>query len=179
MSLHAEQPSWGDYILLRNKIRDLQSQDGNQVNFWQELTFTELMVQEWKQQKRGKNRQSFFFFFLSFIFHVIFFFCLFVFFRATPTALGWIRAVVAGLNHGTATQDPSHVYDLHHSSWQHRILNPPSKARDRTRNLIVPSRIRFRCATVGTLPVCFLYTFQRRNYLWPKISGEISTNWTV
>ena len=30
----------------------------------------------------------------------------------------------------TATQDLSHVYDLHHSSWQHQILNPLNKARD-------------------------------------------------
>ena len=29
-----------------------------------------------------------------------------------------------------ATQDLSHVFDLHHSSWQCRILNPLSKARD-------------------------------------------------
>ena len=32
----------------------------------------------------------------------------------------------------TATPDPSHVYDLHHSSWQHQNLNPLSKARDQT-----------------------------------------------
>ena len=32
----------------------------------------------------------------------------------------------------TATQDLSCVYNLHHSSWQCRILNPLSKARDRT-----------------------------------------------
>ena len=30
----------------------------------------------------------------------------------------------------TATRDPSCVCDLHHSSWQRRILNPLSKARD-------------------------------------------------
>ena len=41
----------------------------------------------------------------------------------------------------TATQDPSHVSDQHHSSQQHRILNPLSKARDRTRNLLVPGWI--------------------------------------
>ena len=40
---------------------------------------------------------------------------------------------------------------LHHSSWQRRILNPLSKGRVRTRNLIVPSCIRFRCAMMGTL----------------------------
>ena len=32
----------------------------------------------------------------------------------------------------TATQDPSHVCDLHQSSQQCRILNPLSKARDQT-----------------------------------------------
>ena len=32
--------------------------------------------------------------------------------------------------------------DLHHSSRQHLILNPLSEARNRTRNLMVPSRIR-------------------------------------
>ena len=33
------------------------------------------------------------------------------------------------------------VCNLHHSSQQHRILDPPSKARDRTCNLMVPSWI--------------------------------------
>ena len=35
----------------------------------------------------------------------------------------------------TATWDLSWVCDLHHSSWQCRILNPLSEARDRTHNL--------------------------------------------
>jgi len=42
----------------------------------------------------------------------------------------------------TAMRDPSRVCDLHHSSWQRRIVNPLSKGRVRTRNLMVPSRIR-------------------------------------
>ena len=42
----------------------------------------------------------------------------------------------------TATQDPSQVCSLHNSSWQYQILNPLIEARDRTRNLMVPSRIR-------------------------------------
>jgi len=41
----------------------------------------------------------------------------------------------------TATQDLRYVFDLHHSSPQPRILNQLSKARDRTHNLMVPSRI--------------------------------------
>ena len=30
----------------------------------------------------------------------------------------------------TATQDPSRIFDLHHSSQKHLILNPLSEARD-------------------------------------------------
>ena len=48
----------------------------------------------------------------------------------------------------SATQDASRVCDLHHSS--HRILNPLREARDRTRNLMIPSQIRFCYATMGT-----------------------------
>ena len=36
----------------------------------------------------------------------------------------------------TATPDPSHVWDLHHSSQQHQILNPLSRARDQTHILM-------------------------------------------
>ena len=39
----------------------------------------------------------------------------------------------------TATSDLRHSYDLHHSSWQHRILNPLSEPRDQTCNLMVAS----------------------------------------
>ena len=42
----------------------------------------------------------------------------------------------------TAMWDPSRVCDLHHSSSQRRILNPLSKARDGTLNLMVSSQIR-------------------------------------
>ena len=40
-----------------------------------------------------------------------------------------------------ATRDPSPICNLHHSSWQHQILNPLSKARDRTRVLMDTSQI--------------------------------------
>ena len=48
----------------------------------------------------------------------------------------------------TAMQDPS--CHLHHSSWQCRILNPLSEARDQTCNLMVTSQIHFCYATTGT-----------------------------
>ena len=46
----------------------------------------------------------------------------------------------------TATWDPSHICDLHHGLQQCQILNPVS-------DLMVPSRIHFCCATMGT-PAC-------------------------
>jgi len=45
----------------------------------------------------------------------------------------------------TAVPDPSCVCDLHRSSQQCQVLNPLSEARDQTHNLMVPSRICFRC----------------------------------
>ena len=41
----------------------------------------------------------------------------------------------------TATQDPSLVCNLHHSSRKCRILNPLSKAGDRTCNIMVTSQV--------------------------------------
>ena len=45
-----------------------------------------------------------------------------------------VRSELQLLAHTTAIAmwDPSHVCDLHHGSWQRRILNPLSKPRDRT-----------------------------------------------
>jgi len=53
-----------------------------------------------------------------------------------------------------AMRDLSCVCDLHHSSWQRRILNPLREARDGTSNLMATSGIRLHCATTGT-PVTF------------------------
>ena len=50
----------------------------------------------------------------------------------------------------TATPDPSHIFDLHHISRQHQILNPVSEARDGTHNPMAPSQIRFHRPTTGT-----------------------------
>ena len=78
----------------------------------------------------------------------LFFFFFLLFLWAAPAAYGGsqarglIGAVATSLARATATQDPSRVCDLHNSSQQRRILNPLSKGRDRTRNLMVPSRIR-------------------------------------
>ena len=57
----------------------------------------------------------------------------------------------------TATPDLSCVYDLHHSS---EIPNPLSKARDRTRNLVVPSQM-FPLCHNGNSPTQAFRTFTR------------------
>ena len=50
----------------------------------------------------------------------------------------------------TATRDPSHIFDLHHSSQQRRILNPLSEARDWTCVLMDTGQIRFCWTMMGT-----------------------------
>ena len=85
------------------------------------------------------------------------FVCLFVFFvglhlrHMDVPRLGveselWLQACTTA----TATPDPSHIWDLHHTSQQCQILNPLIKARDRTCVLMDTSQIRFRWATMGT-----------------------------
>ena len=74
----------------------------------------------------------------------LFFFLLFM---ATPSAYGdsqlGIELEPQLPATATATPDLSRVCDLHHSSWQRRILNPRSKARDPTCVLMDTSQIRF------------------------------------
>ena len=84
--------------------------------------------------------------------------------RATPVAYGGsqamsqIRATAAGLCHSHSNTGSKHVCDLHHSSQQCHILNPLSKAGNSSHNLMVPSRICFRCATMGT-PIFVFYFY--------------------
>ena len=77
------------------------------------------------------------------------------FFRAVPVAYGdyqasiYLEIELSAYTTATATPDLSRVSDLHHSSWQHRILNPLREAMDQTHYLMVPSWICFHCATMG------------------------------
>ena len=63
-----------------------------------------------------------------------------------------IESELQVLAYTTATEmrDPSHIYNLHHSSQQCQILNPPNEARDRTGVLMDARQIRFCCTTMGT-----------------------------
>ena len=84
-------------------------------------------------------------------------------FRATPTAY---RGSQARDRIGATAADLHHSHscfcDLHHSSWQRQSLNPLSKTRDQTRNLMVPSRIRFCCAMTGT-PLLLFFNLPQIN----------------
>ena len=40
-----------------------------------------------------------------------------------------------------AVQEPSHICNLYHSSWQQHMLNPPSVTRDQTRILMDTSHV--------------------------------------
>ena len=51
----------------------------------------------------------------------------------------------------TAAWDPSCVCDLHHSLWQHRILNPLSEARDQTHVLMDTSQFHY-CLAMTRIP---------------------------
>ena len=69
----------------------------------------------------------------------------------TSQARGQIGAAAAGLRHSHGRmQDRSLVCNLHNSSQQHWILNPFSKAWDRTHILMDTSRVRYYWATTGT-----------------------------
>ena len=73
-----------------------------------------------------------------------FFFFFFFFFRAKPVAYGGSQArglQLLAYTTATGMQDLSLVCDLHHNSQQHWILNPLSKARDRTCVLMDASQI--------------------------------------
>ena len=95
---------------------------------------------EWKQCSLKLRGLHFFFFF--------FFFGLFV--LLGPHSWHMEVPRLGAYTTATATPDLSRVCDLHHSSQQHWLLNPLSEARDRTRNLMVPSQelllsLNFKC----------------------------------
>ena len=79
-----------------------------------------------------------------------------------PRRGGRIRAVAGGLHHSHSNARSEPYLWPHHSSRQHQILNPLSKSRDGTCNLMVPSRIRFHCATTGTpnITECGLFCYK-------------------
>ena len=84
---------------------------------------------------------------LTFLFSFLFLFCFF-FLGPHPWHMEVPRLGVEGelqllvYTTGTAMQEPTHVYNLHKSSWQRRIHNPLSEARDRTCIFMDTSQVR-------------------------------------
>ena len=85
----------------------------------------------------------------------------------------------------TATEDPSHVCTTDQNSWQCLILNPRSKVRDWAWNLMVPSLIYFRCATMGTpQSPLLIFTHKHLEFLYVRCKCStvnlilISTLWS-
>ena len=93
------------------------------------------MAEETEALKDRQFRQDFFFVFLPFSWAALAAY-------GDSQARGLIGAVATGLRQSHSNTGSEPVCNLHHSSRQHRIINPLSKGRDRTRNLMVPSRIR-------------------------------------
>ena len=101
-----------------------------------------------------------------YLLYFILFYLICCLFRTTHTAYG-----------GSQARDPirATAASLQHSSWQHQILNPLSEARDRTRNLIVPSQIHFfRCTPTGT-PSLSSFTLSVIKILWLDSSSYFGT----
>ena len=84
----------------------------------------------------------------------------------------------------TATWDLSRVCDPHHSSHQRRILNPLSRASDRTRNLMDTKRVRYHWTTIGTPTLLLLRYFNKvwqyrmRVIIWVKIKAANQDFWS-
>ena len=68
----------------------------------------------------------------------------------------------------TATQNPSHICDLHDSSGQHQILNTQSGARDQTSILIDTSWAHYHWVTRATPVFIFFFNIYVLNMVWSK-----------
>ena len=84
----------------------------------------------------------------------------------------------------TEIQGPSYVWNLHHSSWQYRILNPLSETRDWTYILMDTSQVRYCWAMMGTPEKYHLKrTHTQTHTQWDKAqnvkknNNSFKTNW--
>ena len=85
---------------------------------------------------------------VDFVFWVFLFVCLVLFFLGPHPQHMEVPRLGVKLElqlpaYATAMQDPSHVCNLNHSSWQCWILNTLGEARDRTHNLAGTSGIHY------------------------------------
>ena len=93
---------------------------------------------KWQKDQKTKTKTKPSILFTNFL--LLLLLSLFGFLGATPATYGGSRA---------RSQIGAVASSLYHSSQQRQILIPLSEARDRTHTLVVPSRIRFPCTTMG------------------------------
>ena len=74
----------------------------------------------------------------------------------------------------TATQDPSRICNLHHSSRQRQILNPAREARDRTHVLMDTSQVHYHLAMTGTPEAHFFLNVSPENFSSLSLSGLLN-----
>ena len=80
---------------------------------------------------------------------------------------GWIRAGAAGLCHSNSNEGSKlHLEPTLQHTWQCQILNPLSKARDRTHIIMDTSQVRYRWTTMGApMPFTWLVLlYQLENF---------------
>ena len=104
----------------------------------------------WWKAKDLKSENLVFKFTQPFIGHNLFLFFFFFFFLGphlqqieVPRLEGELEVQLPAYTTATAMWDPNCICNLHHSSWQHWILNPLSEAMDCTHILIDTSRIHY------------------------------------
>ena len=81
----------------------------------------------------------------------------------------------------TAMPDPSHIFDIHHKSWQHQILNPLSGARDQTCILMDTGRVCNPLGHKGNSAIAVLNRVGREGLLgsslWSRAGGREQAIW--
>jgi len=83
------------------------------------------MVSHWRGLSKGATHG------FNWFFGLVGWFCLFCFSDMKVPRLGVeLELQLPAYAIATAMPDLSYICDLHHSSWQHQILNPLSESRD-------------------------------------------------
>ena len=78
--------------------------------------------------------------------------------------------------------DPSRIFNLHHSSWQHQILDPLSEARDRTHILMGSQSDLFPLSHDGNSSTFLLKDHCEKGLKGPKwmwVSNQIKQYWII
>ena len=119
------------------------------------LHFSRLMRNSRNHQKGGVRRES------VFVFVGFFFFLLFLGLNLWHMEVPrlWVKLELQMPAYATATvtRDPSHICNLHHSSWQHWIPNPQVRPGIEPASSWIRFRFLIHSATTGTPFLFYFY----------------------